>query len=938
VWLTGAFAVTGIIALPVAAVVCSLAVPRWEIWSHLWQTQLLELVGNTLLLFAGVGLGAGLVGTALAWLVTACRFPGREFFEWALILPLAVPAYVIGFVLLGLFEYSGPVQVGLRTVFGSALRLPPLPPAAGAILAMIAVLYPYVYVLARSAFADQRSATLEAARGLGRTPVRAALGVTLPMARPAIAGGIALALMEALADYGTVAVFGFRTLTEGLFRVWFGMLDRTAGMQLAALLSLGAIALLSFERRTRGRARFHQAAGRREAALLPLSSLQAAVAACGCGIVLGVGFVLPVAVLGGWAILAVQSGQVAPTYPALIRNTLGFGLAASGLATAAALLLAYGKRLQPSRLMRAAARISATGYAMPGAALAVGFLTVFAWIDHTVLGPLWQAGGSPDVMVLTGSALGLLLAYVARFLAPGLQAVEAGLARIPHSLDEAARGLGARPGRTLIRVHLPLLRTALVAGALLVFLEVMKEMPATLLLRPFGVDTLAVEVWQRTSESLWVAAAVPALTIVAVDVLPVALLIRLGRPTTFARRRRPSDATEDLPMKVAALSRTAEAGDTHAVATGAPAPAADGRLAGAAEAHRPAIRLDGVCKTFAPGNVPALAQISLVVKTGEILALLGPSGCGKTTTLRLIAGFEVPDGGRIEIHGRPVAEPGRVVPAEARGVGMVFQDFALFPHLTVAENVAFGLRHLRPAERRRAARDPLRLCELDGLESRYPHELSGGQKQRVALARALAPGCPILLLDEPLASLDADLRAQLSGDLRRLLTSAGRTAVLVTHDHDEAFQIADRVGVLRQGRLEQIGTPEEIYHAPATRFVATFVGEADFLPGVVRSDGIHTEIGVLPDGHPCPDGGRVEVLVRPEHVALVPDATGQSVVTGRRFRGAGVLYEIRLGSGRRVRSRQPSTHSLPSGARVSLRANPGRVAVFPAGARAVTDK
>ncbi len=914
-------------ALPVATVLFSLVVPRWEVWTHLWQTQLLELAGNTLLLFAGVGLGTGVVGTALAWLVTACRFPGRGFFEWALVLPLAVPAYVIGFVLLGLFEYAGPVQAGLRALFGSAIQLPALPPAVGAILAMTAVLYPYVYVLARAAFADQRSATLEAARSLGRTPFRAALAVTFPMARPAVAGGVVLALMEALADYGTVAVFGFRTLTEGLFRVWFGMFDRTAGMQLAALLSLGAIALLVLERRTRGRARYDQAAGGRQDHRLSLSRVPAAGAVCACGLVLGAGFVLPVAVLDGWAIAAVQSGQVASTYPALIRNTLGFGLAASGLATIAALLLAYGARLQPSRLMRAASGISAMGYAMPGAALAVGILTVSAWIDHVLLGTLFRAGGRLEVLVLTGSALGLVLAYVARFLAPGLQSVEAGLARIPRSLDEAARGLGARPGRTLVRVHLPLLRTALVAGALLVFLETMKEMPATLLLRPFGVDTLAVEVWQRTSESLWIAAAVPALTIVVLDVLPVVLLIRLGSHTIRARRRWPR-AKEDIPVNVTASPGAADARGFTAAPAGVSAAAADRRFAAPDGVDGPAIRLERVCKVFAPGDLPALAQVSLVVEPGEILALLGPSGCGKTTTLRLIAGFEAPDGGRIEIHGRPVAEPGRVVPPEERGVAMVFQDFALFPHLTVAENVAFGLRRLRPSERTRAAHDAVGLCELEGLEARFPHELSGGQKQRVAVARALAPGCPIVLLDEPLASLDADLRAQLAGELRRLLKTAGRTAVLVTHDQDEAFEIADRVGILRQGRLEQIGTPEEIYHAPATRFVAAFVGDADFLPGVVRSDGIHTEIGLLPDNHPAPADGRVDVLVRPEHVRLVPDPAGQAVVTGGRFRGAGILYEIRLRSGRRVRSYQPSTRSLPAGTRVSLRATPPRVAAF----------
>jgi len=277
-----------------------------------------------------------------------------------------------------------------------------------------------------------------------------------------------------------------------------------------------------------------------------------------------------------------------------------------------------------------------------------------------------------------------------------------------------------------------------------------------------------------------------------------------------------------------------------------------------------------------------------------------------------------------------VAGSGQIVPAEARGVGMVFQDYALFPHLTVEQNVAFGLRHLRAVERRHTAHRALQICDLKGLETQYPHELSGGQKQRVALARALAPGYPIVLLDEPLASLDADLRAQLSGDLRRLLKETDRTAVLVTHDQGEAFQIADRVGVLREGRLEQIGTPEEIYHAPATRFVATFVGEADFLPGIVQTDGIHTEIGVLPNGHPRRGDARVDVLVRPEHVGVVADPAGCALVTERRFRGSEILYEIRLHSGRRIRSHQPSTHSLPVGTRVSLQPTPARVAAFAA--------
>ena len=342
------------------------------------------------------------------------------------------------------------------------------------------------------------------------------------------------------------------------------------------------------------------------------------------------------------------------------------------------------------------------------------------------------------------------------------------------------------------------------------------------------------------------------------------------------------------------------------------------------------IVLEDVTKRYRADLRPAVEALSLRVEPAELLALLGPSGCGKTTALRVIMGFEAPDSGCVRIGERVVADAHHAVPPERRDVGMVFQDYALFPHLTVGENVAFGLRRLRAQERRPAALRTLRLCELDGLADRYPHELSGGQKQRVALARALAPGYPIVLLDEPLASLDADLRAQLGHELRRLLKASRRTAVLVTHDQAEALQIADRVGVLRDGRLEQIGTPEEIYHTPATRFVATFVGEADFLPGVVRTDGVHTEIGVLPGGHAFRGHTHVDVLVRPEHVRVAADPAGQALVTERRFRGAGILYEIRLRSGRRVRSQQPAEHNLPPGTRVSLQATPARVAAFAA--------
>ncbi len=529
-WTLAALALAAIVALPALVVLGTLLTPRPEVWAHLWQTQLVELLGNTLLLLVGVGLGAGVLGTSLAWLVAMYRFPGRTIFEWALLLPLAMPAYVIGFAFLGLLDFTGPIQTGLRVLVSQDLRLPEVRSYGGVTAAMVLVLYPYVYLLARAAFLEQRSGTLEVARTLGRTPFQTFVSVALPMARPAIAAGVALALMEALADFGTVSTFGYRTLTEAVYRVWFGMFDRTAAGQLAGLLMLAAGALLLLERWARGQARFIQAQGRRAAANPPrLSPAKGGAAAAFCGGTLLVAFGIPLGVLLAWAAQAVRAGSVAATYPALVSHTVALAVAAAAITTLAAVILAYGARLAPSPPLRAAARVAGLGYALPGAVVAVGILLVLAWADHTALDLLRHITGRDLGLLLTGSVAGLLVAYTVRFLALGLQSVEAGMARIAPTQDEVARTLGARPGRILARIHFPLLRGALLTGALLVFVDVMKEMPATLLMRPFGLDTLAVEVWQRTAESQWQEAAVPALTIVVAGLLPVALLTRLAR-------------------------------------------------------------------------------------------------------------------------------------------------------------------------------------------------------------------------------------------------------------------------------------------------------------------------------------------------------------------------------------------------------------------------
>ncbi|HEX7784982.1 MAG TPA: ABC transporter permease subunit, partial [Methylomirabilota bacterium] len=346
--------------------------------------------------------------------------------------------------------------------------------------------------------------------------------------RPALAAGVALAMMEALADFGTVATFGYRTLTEAIYRVWYGMFDRVAATQLASVLLLFALALLVLERRSRGRARFTQAA-RGASTVEPrrLRGWRAAAATGSCLGVLGLAFLLPVGQLGWWAVETVRAGRVAPEFPGLLgRSGLLAGSAAT-LACALAVLLAYAGRLHGGAAVRLSMQAAAMGYALPGAVIAVGVLVPLAWADHTLVPPLERALGRPLGLLLTGSAIGLVLAYVVRFLAVGLQTVDASLGKISPSLDDAARMLGARAGAALRRVHLPLMRGGVLTAAVLVFVETMKEMPATLLLRPIGLNTLAVEIWERTSEAMWQEAAVPALMLVGVGLVPVVLLIRL---------------------------------------------------------------------------------------------------------------------------------------------------------------------------------------------------------------------------------------------------------------------------------------------------------------------------------------------------------------------------------------------------------------------------
>lgn len=339
--------------------------------------------------------------------------------------------------------------------------------------------------------------------------------------------------------------------------------------------------------------------------------------------------------------------------------------------------------------------------------------------------------------------------------------------------------------------------------------------------------------------------------------------------------------------------------------------------------HEHIVEVIGVGKQFDSAASPAIDDLSLRVYRGEVLALLGPSGCGKTTTLRLIAGFERPDSGFVMINNQVVAAPNRWIPPEKRGLGVVFQEYALFPHYTVERNIAFGLHHMTRQQRKKRVDEVLELVDLSDYKMRYPHELSGGQQQRVALARALAPKPVVVLLDEPFSNLDADLRVQMRSEVKRILQEANSTAIVVTHDQQEALAVGDRVAIMNRGHLEQVDTPEMIFHLPATRFVADFLGLADFIRGVTSHQGVQTEIGLIQQPTPGELGREIEIMIRPHDVMLHRTAYGQGEVIRHEFHGAENLYVVRLPSGQLIQSTQDHTVSFPIGSRVDVKCEPG---------------
>ncbi len=518
-------ALAAMVALPLLVVFSGWLQPENTVWQHLVETVLTDLVLNTMVLLTGVASGVLVLGVGLAWLTTMCEFPGRRLFDWALMLPLAIPAYVLAFVAIGLFDYSGPVQTLMRNSFGNSLWFPPIRSTGGVISVMVLVLYPYVYMLARSAFITQGHGTLEAARVLGLGPWSAFFRVALPMARPAIVAGISLALMETLADFGTVAVFNYDTFTTAIYKAWFGLFNLQAASQLASLLLLFVALALFGERHLRGRARYHEGTRSGPPRRHQLSGAAAALSTFAAGGVFTLAFLLPVIQLVSWAweVIAVDLDS---RYIGLLWHTLILGAIAALLTVTGALVLAFARRLRGDRLTGSAVGVATLGYALPGSVLAVGIMLTFTGIDNFINGVARLLGQGSPGQVLGGTVVALLIAYLVRFLAVAFGPIESALSRIRHSLPEAAHSLGAGGGEVLRRIYLPLLRPGLLTAALLVLVDVMKEMPATLLLRPFGWDTLAVRIYEMTSEGEWERAALPGITLVLVGLLPVIILVR----------------------------------------------------------------------------------------------------------------------------------------------------------------------------------------------------------------------------------------------------------------------------------------------------------------------------------------------------------------------------------------------------------------------------
>jgi iron(III) transport system permease protein len=544
-WSVAALVISLIALAPVIAIGVLALQSSGDTWPHLVANVLPGALRRTLGLMAGVGALTLLIGTGTAWLVTMYRFPGQRLFEWLLLLPLAIPTYIIAFCYLELFDYAGMLQTSLRSLFGwrnaQDYWFPDIRSLGGAILVMSAVLYPYVYITARASFLAQSVCVLEVSRTLGRTAAATFWEVALPLARPALAAGVALALMETLNDIGAVEFFGVKTLTVAVYDTWLDRNSLAGAAQIACIMLAFVFALLGIERAMRANRRFHHTTGRYRH--LPEDRLQGVpgwLAFLVCALPLVFGFVIPGSVLVHNALAHIAAG-LSPEFWRAALNSLLLSAAAACLAVIFAVALGYARRQTRSKLIHGLSAVPVISYAVPGTVLAIGLLIPLAGLDNGIDAAMRSLFGLPTGLLLSGSAFALVLAYTIRFLAASFGAIEAGLSKISRNTDAAARTLGATVSETLWRVHLPLLRPALGAAALLVFVDSMKELPATLILRPFNFDTLATHVYTFASLDLLEDSALSALTIVCAGVLPVILI---NRTLKGPKRRSKRDVPE----------------------------------------------------------------------------------------------------------------------------------------------------------------------------------------------------------------------------------------------------------------------------------------------------------------------------------------------------------------------------------------------------------
>lgn len=528
VWTIGTVFFAAVIAAPILTVLILAVSSSGDIWNHLASTVLPRYIRTTLGLMAGAGAGTAVIGVASAWLVTLCRFPGRRVFEWALLLPMAMPAYVVAYVYTDILEYAGPVQELLRQVFGwSSGRdywFPEIRSLGGAAAMMTLVLYPYVYLLARIAFLQQSACVLEASRTLGLGPWRSFFSVALPLARPSIVIGVSLVMMESLNDFGTVDFFSVETLTAGIYDVWLNMNNTAGAAQLATVSLAFVLALIGAEKWSRRSQRFYTTSSKyRPLPNYRLKGSRAAIAFAVCLLPVAFGFLVPAGVLLNYAARFYEE-SLSANFLTYAGNSLMLSSISAALAALLGLFMAYGVRINGSPLLVAASRLASIGYAVPGAVLAVGVMIPLARADAAIDGLMRNLFGIPAGLLLSGTIVAVTYGYLVRFLALSYGTAESSLAKITPNMDDASRTLGMSPGRTLRRVHFPLIRGSVLAAAILVFVDCMKELPMTIILRPFNYGTLATQVHQFASDELLEESALGALAIVAAGILPVIIL------------------------------------------------------------------------------------------------------------------------------------------------------------------------------------------------------------------------------------------------------------------------------------------------------------------------------------------------------------------------------------------------------------------------------